>query len=628
MSPEPRSNRVPLLLSIAVIAILLRLIPWTAVFPAGSPVRMVSPDCEYHLIRVQDALAGRPMRIFDVDLNFPDGGVSIWPTLFDQGAAWLVRLARVISPDLTPVAGAAFWAPLLGTIYPFVILLLAGSLLPRRWTFAAAIWAAGIPAFLLYSQLGHLDQHVAEALLSALAIAFLARGVAGPGDGTRPRQLVLAGTAAGLLVLTWQGGIYLAPVAVCGLFFARALKRRRPLPTELAAYFAPCTALAAGGTALMLRGEPPLPFTFVSVSWFQPVFLAFVWFGATALSLRRRPDRMQLAATAAGILAGLTSLLLAGREMFVRIADMASHFLQRSAEGRMDSGGYLHYPASWLRVIGEDHPLWPPAELMSKGSEMLTWVGLVALPLAILVWTRRALRNRRGAEAVLLVAAAVHVVLAISQRRYAFYLATFTSLAVPTIVRHVSLAVGHRGFVRRAPALAALLLLPAIPFWRALPTTIEQPGGDAARFMAKIRQVVAAPPRDAAGRAAWGVAAPWSYGHTILRWTGLPVAADNFGYGFEDQARLWLAPSDEEAMSILRRHRVKYVLTTRLEPILPIYAANLGRPAPGPDAFGYRLHRGLLPAALFRPVLESNRGDRFADGRIVSRYRLFEFLDR
>lgn len=118
---------------------------------------------------------------------------------------------------------------------------------------------------------------------------------------------------------------------------------------------------------------------------------------------------------------------------------------------------------------------------------------------------------------------------------------------------------------------------------------------------------------------------PWALGHAVRTWTGLPVVSDNFGYGFEDQARLWLAASDGEALAILARRRARFVLVIPLEPVLAGYARALGVPLPA-DCFARRLHRGEVSRELFRPVLDSRRGDPDERGKVVARFRLYEVL--
>src|SRR5262245_43422127 len=83
----------------------------------GSRVRAMTPDDNYHLRRARFAVAHYPRTIlFDPLMNFPAGGVPVWPPLFD---VLLATPARVLDgPAATPdrIERRAAWVPfLLGT---------------------------------------------------------------------------------------------------------------------------------------------------------------------------------------------------------------------------------------------------------------------------------------------------------------------------------------------------------------------------------------------------------------------------------------------------------------------------------------------------------------------------------
>src|SRR5580765_5818573 len=61
---------------------------------AGTRVRPLTPDDSYHLRRARFAVAHYPRTIlFDPLMNFPGGGVPIWPPFFD---VLLATPARVL----------------------------------------------------------------------------------------------------------------------------------------------------------------------------------------------------------------------------------------------------------------------------------------------------------------------------------------------------------------------------------------------------------------------------------------------------------------------------------------------------------------------------------------------------
>ncbi len=74
------------------------------------------------------------------------------------------------------------------------------------------------------------------------------------------------------------------------------------------------------------------------------------------------------------------------------------------------------------------------------------------------------------------------------------------------------------------------------------------------------------------------VLAPWSMGHWILYGAQRPVVANNFGYGFMDSIRFFLAESETEALAIAKRRRARWILTTDLSARMNDYASYLEKP--------------------------------------------------
>ena len=72
--------------------------------------------------------------------------------------------------------------------------------------------------------------------------------------------------------------------------------------------------------------------------------------------------------------------------------------------------------------------------------------------------------------------------------------------------------------------------------------------------------------------------APWSLGHLILYEAGLPVVANNFGYGFMDSIRFFLAESEAER-SRWRAQGVRWILATDLSPRMNDHT-SYSRPSP------------------------------------------------
>ena len=190
--------------------------------------------------RARFAVAHFPRTIlFDPLMNFPEGGVPIWPPLFDLALAAPSRVLHGAGADARTVAVEAAWVPLVfasrgrrcSRASSDARLRAAPAASPRRSSSRSA------PAHILWTQFGHTDQHVAESATGLLALwAFLAcraRADAEAEAGLRMGSArgdaaheALAGLALALAVLSWQGAIYWGAIFALALFLecARLLR--------------------------------------------------------------------------------------------------------------------------------------------------------------------------------------------------------------------------------------------------------------------------------------------------------------------------------------------------------------------------------------------------------------------
>jgi len=141
-----------------------------------------------------------------------------------------------------------------------------------------------------------------------------------------------------------------------------------------------------------------------------------------------------------------------------------------------------------------------------------------------------------------------------------------------------------------AAVLGVALALPMAPGLRSELANVKPPGSDffatLSRMHTELPRAIDAydpallgpPPFPAALSAASSVLAPWSLGHFVLYEAEQPVVANNFGYGFLDSIRFFLATSEEDALAIARRRRSRWILVTDLAPRLNDYASYLERP--------------------------------------------------
>src|SRR5262245_28867016 len=240
----------------------------------GGRVRPLDSHSAYHLRRARFAAESFPRTIqFDPLMNFPAGGVAIWPPLFDLALAVPARIAHGAAAPAEAVERGAAWVPLalgLGAV------LLAGLLARRLYGEAAgagaALFVAACPGHVLWSQYAHTDQNVAESFCGLLALLLYLRSRENPeGRGGALREAE-AGLALALAVLTWQGAIFWAAVFALSLVL-EAASTRRPILRAAALTLGLPAAITAAATAAWLSWLKP-PLTYISFGFFQPLFLA------------------------------------------------------------------------------------------------------------------------------------------------------------------------------------------------------------------------------------------------------------------------------------------------------------------------------------------------------------------
>lgn len=643
-----------------LLALALRFLPFAAATDGG--LRLLSPDCYGHLRRATAVARDFPrVPVRDAYLNHPDGGVWIWPPAFDLAVGGVSRLLfgpRAQQDDVAWVA--ATLPPLLGALHLFPFATLARRALSgRRARLAVAAYAV-LPTAILWSAFGHADHHVAEVLALLLFLVAALRS-AEPALSPRRRaaRAALAGAALALALLTWQGAVFVAVVALPWAVVA--------LGPFAALLYGSAAAWVGLGTWATLGGER-VPFAFISFGWFQPAFLGAIALAlalAAAFTAERRGARLLAlgAASALGVLVGpvLPDVAAAFRRG-------GAHVLNRADEGTAASthalppddfadGGYLSYPPDLLAVIAEARPLLdaPLLESFRRALGELS-IGLLLLPAMVVLWSIPALRlsrhpsplarlrspaARRAVARLLVVSfGAALLAMTLAQRRNAYYLALFSALALAESVGRgeVALARRRRRPIPRllGPALAALAAVAlGFPLLGHVRRFAEAPGAD---FLALLASVGAAdPPPAAPGSPGFekpgsveGVMTPWAAGHFVTALTRRPAAADPFGYGWRRQARFYAASDDREAEAILRAARCRYVLTADLRPVLPRYAVAAGRAGAPLDAMlAVRVHFSPSPTAVpfLRLAFASRSGSRLPGGRFVPAYAVWRVVD-
>jgi asparagine N-glycosylation enzyme membrane subunit Stt3 len=554
---------------------------------AGDRVHPLDSDSAYHLRRARFAVAQFPRTIlFDPLMNFPAGGVAIWPPLFDLALAAPARLAHGAGAPVGAIERGAAWIPV---ALAAGAIALAGLLARRLYGpvagVAAALFLAVCPGHILWTQYAHTDQHAAESFCGLLALWLFVRSREEPESAGNAAREAAAGAALAIAVLSWQGAIYWGAIFALALVCEAALTRRSTLRAAVWTLGLPAAVGAAATAAWLGWFSPPL--TYVSFGFFQPLFLAALCGGTAALGLAARAARggstrreifgtLAVAALAAAATLPFARDLAAGLVNGVGYAAGTTHEIAGTS-------GYISYPKDWLKGIFETRPLL--ADGFGLPLTQLS-LGFFLAPLAVLAWIVRARRGQRpGVHAALAIWGSVTLFLALSQRLNVYYAAPLAALTLIEAVR----ALKGRIPGPLAAALGIALALPMAPGLRSELRAVYVPGSDLFstldRMRAEIPHAIDAydpgllgpPPFPPALAQASAVLAPWSLGHFILYEAELPVVANNFGYGFLDSIRFYLAESEEEALAIARRHRVRWVVATDLTPRMNDYASYLGK---------------------------------------------------
>jgi asparagine N-glycosylation enzyme membrane subunit Stt3 len=660
-----RARRLLFLAGIAAAVLLgaaLRL-STRAQLSAGGRVRALTSDDYYHLRRARFAVAHFPGTIvFDPLMDFPAGGVPIWPPLFDVALAAPSRLIHGPTAPADAVEREAAWVPLaLGA----AAVGLAGFLGATVGGPAAGVAVAGFvalcPGHIRWTQYGHTDQHVLESAAGLLVLALFLKARRRP----RPSAEMAAGAALALAVLAWQGAIYWGAIFALSLFLEALLSRANVLrPLLLVLGLASLLSLA--GTAAWLGPHRP-PFTYISFGFFQPFFLGALAAGTLLLETallagRRSLPRPELLRRSVILLAALLLLLPFSSDLALGLIRGAGYVVGTTSEVA-GKGGYVHYPRNWLHGIFEARPILADGPRFALGQ--LSAAFFLA-PAAALLWAYRAWRRDRVAlHAALAVWGAVTLLLVLAQRLNTYYAAPLVGLTLVELWRLVRdrLPAPRPRAVAAATLACLLLLWPMAPGLREELRSIQVPGSDLFATLDWMRDrlprpvdaydsgLLAQPPAAPGLERAAAVLAPWSLGHLILYESEQPVVANNFGYGFLDSIRFFLAETEEDALSIARARRVRWVLATDLVPRMNDYAGYLGRPPyleagadgslrPSPRYFATLQSRlydfdgaganlpGLSIQALphFRLLHRSQSAIRRGD-RWLARWKVFEITD-
>ncbi len=516
--PRPLSRPV-YVVHLALASLLLALLAWhryatVASAPGG---RFEDPDSLFHAHRVLGAIrTGSALpAVFDPFENFPDGGRALWPPLHDAALALAARLGG--STPERPEAGLLVAAAV--PVVEIVLALLVAAAIARReggrLAGIAAAWLfAATPCLARRSAFGDIDHNATEILFALLLLFVAGMPARRAGAESLPRGALAAAlfwAAVVLVSLGFYAGLVLAAgVAAAAVFAASLLDPAAPRLPGLAAGFALAALALPFFSSLRVAPDPADPWRL------GPAFTLLLVGGGLGAglfgALLHRNDR-----ASARLSAGAAAVSL-----------VAAALVPRAAFGALAKGlGFLGSRDPWLSTIDEFQPLLrtPGALVAALPALLVASAGLAAA----LVGIRSRSPAAKATLALLATPFAVYTLLALVQKRFLPVAAAFAAAAGGAalallwerpVLRWSAIALAGIGFL--PPANAYLIPYLAATFHRTDFSEGGSAGGLAAGILRDVSPDPGSPP-------AWGVLAPWDYGHDILHFGGRAVALNNFG---------------------------------------------------------------------------------------------------
>ncbi len=581
-------------LRIAAACLLGALLAWhrhgTVVSERGG--RFEDPDAMFHARRATRAVAEGTLLppVTDRFENFPGGGLALWPPLHDATLALLARAGGSTREDPALGMTTAALLPVIELVLAVIVAAaIAGRLGGGPGGAAAAAFALALTtAVVRRAAFGEIDHNLTEVLLGLLLLYFVARISAGEAASSkghgRPREpwrsIVLAGVWAALLLvslgfytgLVMSAGVVGAAACVAALVDAGDGRARRTLPS-LAAGFALAAASLPFFASLRVKPDPADPWRLGPV---HSLLLAGAGAGSALVVLflirRKSPapsheqphDRMRLKLA-------LSALLL---------ATAAAAAQPRTAWSALAAGlGFVGARDPWLATIDEFQPMWaaPLALQALAPAQPALPVALAALFFAARAW-RKLDPARRATLALAAVPALLFLVLALSQKRFLPPASAFLAAAAGVAWAFDASPVAI--WTRRAVFAAAVLVTLDVFGLTYLRLTFkDEPDAlvSAGEAAAGVLRDVTPPPGDPP---AWGVLAPWDYGHEIVRYSGRAVALNNFGTmhpGFARAMGIFLETDPARAVAELDALGLRYVFAVYPPNVIPSGAQAVHR---------------------------------------------------
>ncbi len=614
------SNRKPqwihwlLLAGIVALAFGARMIPYRQCFE-GDRVYLYGQDPYYHFMRIRQAAFSPGFHLPDTDprAGYPDGFQPFWPPYFDRAVAAIGWILGGGQPSENLLLRVSAWLPpILGALTAIPVFFIGLLLFERRIGLLAALVFALLPGHASYCVIGRIDHHFAEIFFPLCLYAFyLAARKAF--DREKPRASIVLSILAGISLagsyLVWPGAsLYLGVIAFDLLWIVapgkvgirgRGINRIAllMLGVALILLLPACTA-SWWGKRYMIE--------FDALSWFQPgVFAGLI---AYAIYLQFALYRKVSIEHPGAVY--LRKRMVIGWAIPAAVGICAMMVIPALREAALGGLGYLNRTDPWLEGVTEAQPLFSTEGIFLRfWAEALLSYGVYLVPvvLALMLFQRRWKVNLLCQEPVFFfILTGLSFLVTLGQKRFTYYSAAPVALSMGWLAMLASDWTANRMNLRQsrivriglAIVLIAVLMWPALKELRGLSGRYIRVPSEIEQSLSWLRENSPAPDPEQLDYGVMG--SSWSFGHWIQYFADRPVLNNGFHRnrkGNTEAIRFLLARAEEQALGVLQRNRIRYLVLSDISFGLPSYARILGE---DPDRV-VRIERDKGSRRFYRP---------------------------
>ena len=559
-----------LVLIIAAAAFGIRTSPaWDAVYGSAG-ISFLETDAWYHVRLIENQVRNFPWRITLDPFAAPGGQFVPIAPLFDtltSAAVIAIHGRDATAQQVEEVA--AFMPPILGVLTVLAVWTLARRMFDRRAGLLAAALLAVLPGhFMDRTMLGFVDHHALEALLAMCVL--LTFHVALTTD--RLVNALAAGSALGAYLLAWGSGAFLVAILATWLALYATLARSSEHLAR-AARVAACAAVVALG--LVLTFQTPAMHRYASqvlgVLGLGLLALLIVVLSARGGALLTRPVVLA-SVLGVGIMSAILVATFARDLVGQVLIDIGRLAPDPTRMGVLEARPLFLYSGNWN---------WAQPWLFFRTG---FFIGAVAL----VPFTRRVWRDRAASDLLLWTFALATFVATVGQNRFGYYLVTACAVlggwlateildwagvphaANPTPTPRTRLPLARElAVIAVAGGMFAPNLAPAVllserrstypTHWRetmtwlrdSTPPPFANHGPDF--YYARYRGEPASPD--------YAVMSWWDQGYWIAQQARRVPVANPTQERAPNAARFYTATDEAAAAAILRRERVRYVIS-------------------------------------------------------------------